>query len=721
MALRWMDGFDLYTTSSQLLEVIDQGDSKQAVTYELSNPNNITVSSSGGRFDGGRLVLSQSAAGTAYLDVLLGDNATAVQNAVFVQFAIKFHTFSGSVVDFLRMRDDVGGFPTRLEVGPGNLRLKDADNSTVTTVSDVFVTGSWQYVQCKIKSGDGGDGEVRVLVDGTEVLNDTTSDFLANQPEMDRLRILSAGGRHYSIDDLVILDDEGTENNDFIGDVIIQTLVPDGAGSFNDWAPRAEANVWQQVDDTVPGGHDGAETDCRSRDQEDVSSFTLTDMSEPSTGYINKIHGVQASSVVTNKMMVWNERDTLFNVKNSPSLRYVWPSASQNLRGPFSANNPALVQFDDQNWIQVEGERTNTIVDVDLWTIQGSVTRSADEPDLLGGTGAYKLENIDVGNNDAFYLNSGGTNDAPYAPCIFIKRISTTGVIQLANPYDVLLGRVDIDLSQLGDDWEQITWEHPACTKVSQFINNGSGSGGLHFRAVSGGPLDFYVYWPQTEENLFPSSPISQSGTRSAEEFSFQKEDMPIVFYTGSWTISTYSEHAWTDVSSSTEPQYIYWLNATNYLCVSGSGTETFAKLATTSGSLSRSITYGPSNKVEYSVDFGASSLTVAGAATGDGTTAGTISVWPSTEDVGVGSSATPDGHFFGLISEPVDDTGEETSFRQSIYLYGTKNSGSAQVPTINAPTGFGTTSNVFETRPDTSGSWTQAAINSLQAGFEHV
>lgn len=52
------------------------------------------------------------------------------------------------------------------------------------------------------------------------------------------------------IDDLVIMDGSGARNNDFLGDVTISAIYPDGAGTTTEWTPSAGVN-FENVDEAL--------------------------------------------------------------------------------------------------------------------------------------------------------------------------------------------------------------------------------------------------------------------------------------------------------------------------------------------------------------------------------------------------------------------------------------------------------------------------------------
>lgn len=60
-------------------------------------------------------------------------------------------------------------------------------------------------------------------------------------------------------DDIYICDGSGAENNDFLGNLSVECLRPNGAGSSAQFTPSAGSN-YQNVDDTDEDGNDGDTT-----------------------------------------------------------------------------------------------------------------------------------------------------------------------------------------------------------------------------------------------------------------------------------------------------------------------------------------------------------------------------------------------------------------------------------------------------------------------------
>lgn len=111
----------------------------------------------------------------------------------------------------------------------GDLTVDRIDSgSTVTTLDTAAgaISGvGWNYIEFKVKISD-SVGTWDVQVNGVSVMSGgpgNTDETGAGRPC--HLRFGHAGGLALDFDDLYILDDQGSVNNDFLGDVLVHACV----------------------------------------------------------------------------------------------------------------------------------------------------------------------------------------------------------------------------------------------------------------------------------------------------------------------------------------------------------------------------------------------------------------------------------------------------------------------------------------------------------------
>ena len=124
-----------------------------------------------------------------------------------------------------------------------------------TSATGIVKKNSWSYIEFKATIHN-TTGSYEVKVNGVSVLSDTNVDTqdTANA-YADKVYIGLKSGNDQStgtwLDDLYICDDQGSESNDFLGDIRVQCLFPSGAGNYSQWTPLS-GNNYENVDEATP-------------------------------------------------------------------------------------------------------------------------------------------------------------------------------------------------------------------------------------------------------------------------------------------------------------------------------------------------------------------------------------------------------------------------------------------------------------------------------------
>lgn len=175
--------------------------------------------------------------------------------------------------------------------------------------------------------------------------------------------------------------------------------------------------------------------------------------------------------------------------------------------------------------VLIEGARTNLILrsqefDNASWTKRGTATITANASNAPDGTlTADRITGLNSASNDVFQSVTVADGVA-FSPSIYIKKVTTTGLINIANPSDATRGSWNVDLAVLGAGWERITRAHPAVSVVAEFTGSVANGGGVQLRRLVSGLVDLDVWGAQSETSAFPSSYIpttSASATRAAD------------------------------------------------------------------------------------------------------------------------------------------------------------------------------------------------------------
>ena len=209
MALIAAYGMDIYNDAAEWYR---QAEIKQISSF--GSAGHFTMPSTGGRFGGGNLQLLPGAIRRANFSIQLPSSPTTF--FMFVAFKINKIThdtdiirISGNGSDHVRFRlEDTGDFLEILRVGSN-------------VYQDTITFNVYHTIEMRVVISD-SVGELRVLLDGVEIVNLTGVDTNAGNAFVNQVEFLinaSASGSPITmnIDDLICWDDSGTENNTFLG------------------------------------------------------------------------------------------------------------------------------------------------------------------------------------------------------------------------------------------------------------------------------------------------------------------------------------------------------------------------------------------------------------------------------------------------------------------------------------------------------------------------
>lgn len=235
----------------------------------------------------------------------------------------------------------------------GNLRVARSTtygftSSVVLEISadPVIVPGQWHYLEFKFFIANAPDGYYELHCDGVKVCEGVAVDTMYTSPNIAEIQFTGSNPDGY-IDDIYILDDAGSRNNDFLGPVRVATLVPDGAGADADWTPSAGTNH-EAVDELDPDDDttyvESATTGDQDRHAHGNLAATVTDVHGVSVGICSRLTeaGVMPIKAVAydgtteavgadiapvfSADYIWN--DTVF--EDHPSSAAAWTPAEVN-------------------------------------------------------------------------------------------------------------------------------------------------------------------------------------------------------------------------------------------------------------------------------------------------------------------------------------------------------------------------------------------------------
>lgn len=275
MSLLFMDGCDHYDTDTVV------------GTKYVSKASYAVVSTSGGRFGGGALKLGTPGQWAGSFTAVF-----PAANALVVGCSYTFTAFYGSSIVFRLLSGAISQCGVFVNTnGSLEVRRGGVSGTAVTgglSAAGIVTAGVWYRIECKVKLDDSiPAGSCEVRVNGATVLTVATGQDLNNAGGnvADGISILpgNIGGGHSNdtVDDIVVMDQSGSELNDWLGDVRIETIYPNGAGTHQDWSPSTGSDHAAVIDEAPPNTTDYIYSDTSS--EKDTSALgnlgvTLSDI-----------------------------------------------------------------------------------------------------------------------------------------------------------------------------------------------------------------------------------------------------------------------------------------------------------------------------------------------------------------------------------------------------------------------------------------------------------
>lgn len=234
-----------------------------------------TINSTAGRRSSGGY-LSQSAT-TPSIRTLSPADATAI-----IGIAFKVATVAAQLTfPFLLIVD---GATTQVALyvdGAGQIVLKNGAGTTLGTSTTTLTAGVFTYIELKVTINNTTgiatlkmNGSQEFAVTGVDTQQSGTAQWTGFGLGPSNSTFLA------TFDDVYVLDGSGAANNDFLGDIRVDSHVPTGAGATTGFTPSAGAN-WQNVDDTTP---DDDTTYNETGTVNAIDSFGCTDLIPTGSG-----------------------------------------------------------------------------------------------------------------------------------------------------------------------------------------------------------------------------------------------------------------------------------------------------------------------------------------------------------------------------------------------------------------------------------------------------
>lgn len=234
--LRFCDGFDHYAVGSRLLK------------WTGNDGNGVNAAFPSGRTGTAMHVNTQTGGQGIYKQL-------DFQAEWVVGVAVMFLSV-GSAWEWMYLSNN-GSFGTRnIAVGFSANRLYVDSGFGSATGTTEIVEDVWYYVELKVVHHN-TTGSYELRINGQTELSGTNVDTLDQAVSTsNRLHFHSSTGPNFKIDDLYWCDTTGGVNDDFLGDITVETLVPTGNGNSSqfDGSDGNSTDNYLLVDEATPDG-----------------------------------------------------------------------------------------------------------------------------------------------------------------------------------------------------------------------------------------------------------------------------------------------------------------------------------------------------------------------------------------------------------------------------------------------------------------------------------
>lgn len=266
MAVRFMDSFDHYATADILAKYNSVVGSNTISAVGRNGTNGYNINSNSGTL--GKVLDSQA---TWITGIAWKNNASAISQAVLLFYdgaTLHMDLYFDITTTFFSVR---------------------RNGTVLATGTTPIVSGRFYFLELKITIADAG-GVAQLKINGTTDINFTGDTRNGANASADRFFIGLAGTTNVAmiIDDLYVCDGTGSSpTNDFLGDIRVQALFPNGNGNSSQLvgSDSNSTDNYLLVDETAPAVADYVQSNTVS----DKDTYTMTDLT-PTAG---TVYGVQ--------------------------------------------------------------------------------------------------------------------------------------------------------------------------------------------------------------------------------------------------------------------------------------------------------------------------------------------------------------------------------------------------------------------------------------------
>ena len=268
MTLLYTDGFDHYATAAM---------DHKGWSFFLAD--NHKIATTDGRRGTQSMFASGLNTGSHAAHAITPDSDTFIVGA-----AMKWSAFPGSDRDQIRILNNVGTEIAIFTITPAGELEITSGGQTKTTASSIWTPTQYNYYELKYTKGTGANSFCELRKDGIALLtiNTGTATTQASSIEVLEKDTLSWSG---SMDDLYVLNGLGTTNNDYLGDVRVDTHYAIDDGADTDFVPFVAGTNFAMVDEVLTDS-DTTFVEAGSINARDLNGVTVATLG-------TQIHAVQ--------------------------------------------------------------------------------------------------------------------------------------------------------------------------------------------------------------------------------------------------------------------------------------------------------------------------------------------------------------------------------------------------------------------------------------------
>ena len=218
MALRFIEGFDDGFMSQHGWALVDQFGT--------------------GRFGGRCWLAGQNHHQTLYLPAPLS-------GTVIVGFAFQHNNLNTDTIFSM-------GSINLIRNPSGSVSLYNGGTLLSTTATTPLIVAAWRYIEVKYVTSTGA---TTVRFDGTTMLTGTVG-TVTTLTSISWAVTNNSGYGWALLDDVYVADTSGSLNNDFLGDVRVQTLLPNADGTYSQLTPSTGTSHSALVQEATPNTTD---------------------------------------------------------------------------------------------------------------------------------------------------------------------------------------------------------------------------------------------------------------------------------------------------------------------------------------------------------------------------------------------------------------------------------------------------------------------------------